>query len=200
MYEREFYDILNQGERILWADKPHRTIHLLKGVPMLIFGLLWGAFDFFFIMMARGTGMMFFMVPFMLIHMAPLWIGVGGMIALLASYRNTIFCYTDKRVIIRGGFWGIDYKSIDFDAIAAIEVNVNPIENNLGVGTIRINEDYIHTGKRSVRTGKRLYGIDKPYEVYKELKKVALDIRSDISYPNQLRPEGNPGYNTEYKD
>ncbi|MDX9916502.1 MAG: PH domain-containing protein [Gudongella sp.] len=200
MYEREFYDILNSGERILWADRPNRIVHMMRALPMLIFGLLWGTFDLFFILMIRGNGPGLMLVPFFLLHLFPLWLGVGGMLATLVTYQNTIFCYTDKRVIVRSGFWGVDYKSTEFDAIRTIEVNVNPLENSMGLGTIRINEEHVSNGKSTTRLGKRLYGISRPYEVYKDLKKISLDVRSDIYYPNQYRPSENRGYNTEYRD
>jgi hypothetical protein len=33
----------------------------------------------------------------------------------------------------------------------------------------------------------------------KKMKSIAVDIKSDINYPNKLRPEDNPGYNSKYE-
>ena len=44
-----------------------------------------------------------------------------------------------------------------------------------------------------------LYSIASPYELYKTINKVYMDVRSDIAYPNAYRPAQNPGYHTEYK-
>jgi hypothetical protein len=41
--------------------------------------------------------------------------------------------------------------------------------------------------------------IENPYAVFKQLKQVSMDIRTDIQYPNQYRPEDNPGYKTKYR-
>ena len=41
--------------------------------------------------------------------------------------------------------------------------------------------------------------IEKPHEIYPRLQKIVLDIQTDIEYPNALRPDENPGYNTKYK-
>jgi hypothetical protein len=30
------------------------------------------------------------------------------------------------------------------------------------------------------------------------LKKVSFDVKTDINYPNKLRPNENPGYNVDY--
>ena len=35
-------------------------------------------------------------------------------------------------------------------------------------------------------------------ELFPKVQKIILDIQSDIEYPNQFRPENNPGYNTKY--
>lgn len=202
MYENEFRDILDSNERIIWSDKPNLVVHLASGFPFLILGILWGIMDIFLIggFMFDGIGGMFnFLTIFMLLHMMPLWLGIGNMIRLILVYRNTFFCYTNKRVIIRSGFMGVDYKTKDFYEIGNIEVNVSPIENMMGVGTIRIDEEIVRTSNnKSRRVGNRLYGIQRPYEVFKALKEIAMDIKTDINYPNDYRPEKNPGYNTRY--
>lgn len=203
MYEYEFQDILDSNERILWSDKPHLLVHLATGFPLFIIGILWGILDSFLI---RGTmsfdegigGFFNLFSIFMLLHLFPLWLGIGNMIRLFLVYRNTLFCYTDKRVIIRTGFMGIDYKTKDFYNIENIEVNVGPLENMLSVGTIRIDEEYVRTGKHTRRVGNRLYGIKRPYEVFKAIKEAVMDIKSDINYPNNYRPEINKGYKTRY--
>ncbi len=200
MYENEFRDILDTNERVIWSDKPHLLVHLATGFPLLIIGILWGIMDSFFFMnfMAFGGGFFNFLSIFMLLHMMPLWLGVGNMIRLIFVYRNTYFCYTDKRVIIKTGFMGVDYKTKDFYNIGNVEVNVGPIENMVGAGTIRVDEEYVRTGKHSRRVGNRLYGIQRPYEVFKALKEIVMDIKADINYPNEYRPDSNKGYNTKY--
>ena len=41
--------------------------------------------------------------------------------------------------------------------------------------------------------------IENPQEIYSRLQKIVLDIQTDIEFPNALRPDENPGYNTKYK-
>lgn len=197
MYEDEFRDILDRNERVIWSDKPHILVHLASGLPLFIIGILWGLMDIFMIGGFVGSGFGFLNI-FMLFHMLPLWVGVGNMIRLIFVYRNTYFGYTDKRVIIKTGFMGVDYKTKEFYNIDNIEVNVGPLENMLGVGTIRIDEGYVRSGKHSRRVGNRLYGIQNPYDIFRNLKEIVTDIKTDINYPNDYRPETNKGYNTKY--
>ena len=44
-----------------------------------------------------------------------------------------------------------------------------------------------------------LMDIEKPYFFLNKLQKITLDIKTDIHYPNDLRPSENHGYNTKYK-
>jgi len=43
-----------------------------------------------------------------------------------------------------------------------------------------------------------IWAIENPYEVFKLLKQVYFDIKTDVQFPNKLRPPVNPGYQSEY--
>ncbi len=98
---------------------------------------------------------------------------------------------------MRSGFWGTDFKAIDYDKISDIEVNVNPVENLYGVGRVQAFSG------RTTSKGANIYDkfivIPEPYEVFKKIKEVSVDIKTDWNYPNALRPEKNPGYKTRYE-
>jgi len=53
-----------------------------------------------------------------------------------SSATRTTPC-TPKRLMLRSGAWGTDFRTIDFDQIANLEVSVNPVENASQVGSIR---------------------------------------------------------------
>lgn len=93
---------------------------------------------------------------------------------------------------------GIDYKALDYDGIKKMEVNVSPLEKLLGVGSIVVDQEVGYGGGQSGGHRTRLYGIREPYKVFKELKRLSMDVKTDIYYPNDLRPETNSGYNTKY--
>jgi hypothetical protein len=99
--------------------------------------------------------------------------------------------------LARSGFWGTDFKTVDYDKISDMEVNVNPVENMFSVGTIQAFSG--RTTSKGAKIYDRFIAIANPYEVFKRIKEVSVDIKTDWNYPNALRPEGNPGYPMKYK-
>lgn len=197
----EFEGILDQNENILWQGQPKWLPFILTGIPFLAIGCLWGAMDYFgFIRHMRGTKgpLTGVMVPFFLLHLFPFWGSILNMLRLLLVHKNTFYAFTDKRLLIRSGFWGTDFKAVDYDRIQDLTVTVNPFENLLGVGTIKA-----FTGAQTSKGAPifdRFTAIEQPYEVYRRLKQVSLDVKTDWNYPNALRPEKNPGYNPTYEE
>jgi hypothetical protein len=199
----EFEAIKDYDETILWNGKPAYIPFIAQGIPFLIFGLLWGAFDFFFILNIFNGGfseMSGFIIPFMLLHLFPFYGSILNMLRLVLVYRNVSYAITTKRVMLRSGFFGIDFKAVDFDKIQNLEVNVGPLEKIFNVGSIRIFSGETVSSKNGTRSMHDTFkAIENPYSVFKQLKQVSMDIRSDLNYPNQYRPEENQGYKTKYR-
>ena len=199
----EFEAVKDSDEQILWTGKPAYVPFLAQGIPFLLIGLVWLAFDSMFFLSAGSGGfggMGGFITLFMLFHLFPFWGSLLNMVRLVLIYRNVRYAITTKRVMLRSGFFGIDFKAVDFDKIQNLEVNVGPLEKLFNVGSIRIySGQLVHTEHGSRSVADVFKGIENPYAVFKQLKQVSMDIRSDLNYPNQLRPEENPGYNTTYK-
>jgi membrane protein YdbS with pleckstrin-like domain len=199
----EFEAIKDLDESILWIGKPAFVPYLAQGIPFLLIGLVWLAFDSMFILGMMSTdlgGMGGFFTIFILFHLFPFWGSLLNMVRLVLVYRNVRYAITTKRVMLRSGFFGIDFKTVDFDKIQNLEVNVGPLEKLYNVGSIRIfSGEAAHT-KNGMRSLYDVFkGIEEPYAVFKQLKQVSMDIRTDMNYPNQMRPDENPGYKTTYK-
>jgi membrane protein YdbS with pleckstrin-like domain len=193
----EFQAVRDHDEQILWTGKPKIVPFLATGIPFLVIGFAWGAFDYFgFIRNMNGipSG---FAIPFFALHLFPFWGSILNMVRLFLVHGNTQYAFSNKRMMMRSGFWGTDFKAIDYDQISDIEVNVNPIEKMYQVGTVRA-----YSG-RTTSKGGRIYdkfiAVPDPYHVFKRLKEVSCDIKTDWNYPNALRPEANSGYGTEYR-
>jgi hypothetical protein len=193
---QQFEAVKDNNETIYWTGKPAFIPFILTGIPFLIFGLLWGVFDLFFIVNMTGE-MLWFAIPFFLIHAFPFYGSILNMVRLWLVHGNTYYAITNKRLMLRSGFWGTDFKAIDYDKIADLEVNVNPIENMFGVGTIRAFSG--NTTSKGSRIFDNFIAVQNPYEVFKKIKEVSVDIKTDWNYPNAMRPEENLGYNTKYK-
>lgn len=201
---QQFAGVLDADEHLVWSGCPTAIPFFIGGVPLFVFGIIWGFIDLGFIStMSTGISVKNASLPallagvgFFTLHLFPLWLGVGNMIRLFLVYGNTFYGLTNKRIMLRSGFWGTDFKSIDYDGLKEMEVTVNPIENMLGVGSIRFFTG--RTGQKGAPVYDRFIGIADPYAVYKQLKQVSMDIKTDWNYPNALRPDTNPGYRTTY--
>lgn len=197
--EALFSDILDEGEEILWFEKPVYLLFVLTGVPFLIFGLIWGYIDYQIILFAQELDskvFLNFLYIFLILHAFPCWVSVLNIFYLIFGHKNVAYILTNRRLIKRSGIFGIDYKSIDHDRIVDLNISVNPLENLYKVGTISA-----YSGN-STRKGHKIHdkfvAIKNPYKVYKQMKSVSLDVKTDWNFPNDLRPEGNSGYKTKY--
>ena len=79
---RENRPVLSAGEAILWQGKPKKGAFIAtKSLTMMPFALLWLAFDSTFIIAGiRGGEMLGFLIPFMLLHLMPVWIWLANVI------------------------------------------------------------------------------------------------------------------------
>lgn len=193
----QFRVVKDDDEDFVWIGEPAFLPFICSGIPFLIFGLLWGAFDFFGFIVHMKKAQMGFMIPFFALHLFPFWGSVLNIFRLVLVHKNTFYAITNKRVMMRSGFWGIDFNAIDFDKISDIQVRVNPLENMFGVGTLRFSAGKV-SSKGSPLT-EDFIAIANPYDVFKKVKTVSVDVKTDWNYPNKLRPEDNPGYKTKYE-
>lgn len=101
-------------------------------------------------------------------------IGVFVFVILIACiftaiyYHNLCYAYTNKRVIIRSGIFGVDYKSLDMGMIGAVNVNVSLLDK-----VIKKNTGTITFGSMASPIGMNQYKfahVSAPYETCKEIK------------------------------
>ena len=199
-------EMMDSNEYSIWEGKPEKITYIIGNPVMYIVALVWGAFDFGFISLMFGAGpgigggFGLFLIPFFLLHLMPVWIAIGGPIYRFVNWNYIQYVLTDKRIYIQSGIIGRDINIVEFTDISEPEVNVGLIEKLRGCGTIRLTPRYYRNtqGERVSSNKGALLHIEDPYTVYKRIKQMSVDIKSDIHYPNALRPDENPGYNTKY--
>lgn len=192
-------DVLSPNETILERLKPNKTVLILesifKGLP---FVLIWATIDIFAIVMIattagfldeNGNNMLWFIIPFFALHLIPLWIYIINIIRTVGGIKNIEYVFTDKRIIIRSGLIGVDFKTFYYTDIEGINVKVGIFDRMFKVGDL-----YIKSPTQSAV----LDDIKNPYFFLSKLQKITLDLKTDIYYPNNLRPNENDGYNTKY--
>jgi uncharacterized membrane protein YdbT with pleckstrin-like domain len=127
---------------------------------------------------------------------------LGVPIYNLLNYTNIYYAITNKRVLFQSGVIGRDFKIVDFDQITNAQVNVGILDKLFGddSGSILVSSagTFVTTRQGQVARPYTLRNIENPYDVFKFFKKVSHDIKTDIYYPNKLRPKSNPGYKTGY--
>ena len=164
-----FDSILEKNEEILWISKPNFIAFLSTGLPFLAFGLMWGALDYSLFSAAKAQQN----TPtlFIIMHLAPFYLSILNMFRLLLVYKNTYYGITKHRLLYRGGFFGIDSKSIEYDKVQSLEINVNPLENILKVGTIKVQLAAVGYNNRPQYNN--FVGIETPNEVFKKVKETS---------------------------
>ena len=189
-------DIIAEGETILWEGKPKKSAFILNKIfTQMPIALIWLAFDGFFIAMVSKASnldsqIIIFLVVFFAFHLMPVWIWLSSFLSAGKKWQNARYIVTDRRVITQNGFVGMDYNTAFYKEIKNVRLQIQVTDKLLGVGDV-----YIDTaGKKSLV----FYDIVNPQYVYRKLQKTVMDIQTDIEYPNALRPESNPGYQSKY--
>ena len=101
--DNELKLLIGDDEKIIYAGKPNKKCFIFESIfnPLLPIALIWGLIDFGFIgvsMSSKEEGIALFMVPFMLLHLMPVWIYLGGALMSFRRYRNTSYIVTDKAI------------------------------------------------------------------------------------------------------
>lgn len=185
------------GEQVLLCLKPKKNAFVInKVLIMMPFALLWLAFDSFFILNAFGSGMSWFLIPFMLLHMMPVWIWLWNVITANRSWKNTMYYVTDKRIIIQSGVMDRELRTVYYKDIRDVNLRIGLLDKLLHVGDIHFDLGQYDRKGRNITSA--FLDVENPHEVYTRIQKIVMDIQTDIEFPNAYRPEENPGYNTKY--
>lgn len=188
-------DILAEGESIILETSPKKSAFIFnKILTMLPIALIWLLFDgaMFASMIVSGLikQAAWFIIPFFILHLMPVWVWLGNVLTASKKWKNTKYIITDKRIIISSGFIGVDYQTIYYKDITNVDLNVGIIDKILKVGDIHF--DLKNNKNQS------FLDLEDVYTIYSKIQKVILDIQTDIEFPNSLRPQENNGYNTKY--
>lgn len=169
--EKLFTHILDDDEKIIQVFKPHKGKLFISSI---LLNLLWISFFVF-------CGIMAILFPdenetldaiYVLIPIG-LCLFLIGIVALLTAiyYKNLHYAYSNKRIIIRTGIFGIDYKSLDMSMIGAVNVSVSFIDKVIKKNTGSLS--FGSTASPVVASKSNTYNfshIVMPYETCKEIK------------------------------
>ena len=195
--EEAFAPILDSDEKIIESFKPHKfrfiglgiIWDILKGLFIAIFGGVFlgvsfipgewrdsetGEVDPNGFMIPRIIGFIVIGFAIVTIIIAIIW--------RLVKYNKVYFCYTNKRIIIRTGFIGADFQTLDFDMIGAMNVRVDLLDKLIhpNTGTLMFASaasPMMANGMPGGTSGYMFVNITNPYDVYKRVKEYTASHR-----------------------
>lgn len=187
-------NILEAGDEIIWKGCINRKALILNLIIILFFFLIVGYFFFtqgVLDVKNSNTGQVS-KVSGSLVGL--ITVIIGPLLVLWGYFSDIVkeYALTKKRVIIKSGIIGTDFKSIYYDQIVNVEVQVGPIGKLFSVGTVKIDVGKTATySTGSSRDGaprvstrtmyEDLKYIDKPYEVYQHFQSI-LNQRKESLY------------------
>ena len=195
--------IIGPNEKIFYEGKPNKKCYIFESIfnPLLPFALLWGIIDFSILgvsIFASGSGsILLFIIPFMLLHLMPVWIYLGGILFTMRRYKNTAYIVTDRAIYVSGGVFTKNINSKPFAELSHINLHRGVFDQMFNVGDIIATTNQINQNGKSNTIN--ISSISDYVDVYNIVKKLQTDIYTDVMYPNAKRPKENPGYNTEYR-
>ena len=89
-------------------------------------------------------------------------------------YNKTYYACTNKRIIIRTGVIGVDFKALDLQMIGAINVNVSWVDKIVGrnTGSLTFGSMSSPLNAPANSHGYVFSYVKQPYEIYKHLKEM----------------------------
>lgn len=198
-------ELVKSNEQILWEGKPNKATTVLEGIfnPMLFFALIWAALDITVIVgVLTGTGesgLLAFIIPFMMIHMMPVWIYLIGVLTVFFKWKNTYYMITSHGLYISGGVFAFNYEMKPWTDIGHINIHQGVFDRMFGVGDVVFVCNHSHSHSNGHGSGSMsIRNIPDFQRVFKIVNNLQTDVYADTMYPNAMRPDTNPGYNTQY--
>ena len=185
---------LSEGENIIWSGKPKKSAFIAtKSSIMLPIAIPWLVLDLSIIITVfiEGAEMAWIMIPFMIIHMTPVWIWLINVITANRRWKNTNYFITNRRVILQDGFFAVNEASLFYKDLHNAQMKIGLFDKIFHTGDILFDSSQKDAGFAF----EDLTDYD---EIYLMVQKIIIDIQTDMEYPNAFRPEYNPGYKTNY--
>ena len=200
----ELKSMIKPGEHIYYEGKPDKKCFIFESIfnPLLPIAILWAVIDFGIIggaMLAETPekGFLLFIIPFMMLHLMPVWIYLGGVLFSIKRHHNTNYIVTDGAIYVSGGVLSKHFNVKPFAELSQINMHRGIFDQMFNVGDVIATTNQFNS--KGTPQSITLHSISNYTEVYSIIQKLQTDIYSDIMYPNALRPDENPGYNTKYK-
>ena len=158
-FENVFSNILEKDEKIIKAYRPNRkTVWTAVFFWMIVIPLFW---------------------PILIL----------GFPIIYPIYRlylsKRAYAITDRRILVRGGIIGVDYKALGLESVNASVVNVgiNDKVARRNTGTLEFGSPSTPIGMTNAQGGRanpfRFVHVDNPYQEHKEIQEIIDKVREE---------------------
>lgn len=195
----ELKDLIGFNERIFYQGKPDKRCFVFESIfnPFLPIAIIWAMVDLSALRGSMAEGGDVFLLPFMLFHLMPVWMYLGGIIFMFRKYKNTEYIVTDHGVYISSGIFTRNYQSKPFSELSHVNLHRGIFDQIFNVGDVQITTNQFT--RNNVPAVMTINSISDYMTVYNMVKNLQRDIYADVRFPNEFRPKENHGYETEYK-
>lgn len=144
-----------ENEMIIWEGRPLKKAIVLQAVfGRLPICVIWLLYATILIGVFSRNGMLhsmfFFIVPFLAIWLAPVWIWLANIFFAWVAYQKTYYMVTNRRILLMyGAVMHREFESLYYQNIDDIHLTMKVVDNICNTGTIVLNarryESNIHT-------------------------------------------------------
>lgn len=170
--ENLFSHVLDEDEKIIKVFKPNKAKLFLSSIVLNFMWSFWflalGVFSILFPDEGETINKIYVLIPI------GIYVVLFACIMLFTAlhYKNVYYAYSNKRVIVRSGIFGVDYKSLDMSMIGATDVYVSLLDKIIkkNTGSLTFGSAASPVGGSNNTSGYRFNHIKAPYETCKEIK------------------------------
>ena len=180
--ENLFEHILDDDEKIIKVFKPQKSKLFLSSILLnslwLLFVALFGVFAVLFPEEGEIIDKIYVLIPI------GIYVLIIGIIWVLTAihYKNLYYAYSNKRIIIRSGIFGVDYRSLDMSMIGAVNVSVSLLDKILKKNTGSLSFGSTASPVVNAKTSTYNFShIVAPYETCKEVKSYIDAYKKEIN-------------------
>ena len=176
--KKAFDDIIEKDEEIIKVYRPQKT-RFWWGIISSVLSIVLAVSLWFSLVLAGilfdhpGILPIVFLAILAIIVFVLLLVTIFGKLA----YKNRFYAYSNKRILIRSGIIGVDYRTLEFQALTATIVKVSFLDKILktNTGTLMFGSPSSPVGMATTNNNAAINSysfrnIEKPYDTLREIK------------------------------
>ena len=149
MIRPELTQLVGKDETVLWTGVPNRKAFLWRSAFNLLLpiAIIWSCFDIPLIvsqireLRAGEDPIGWFLIPFFLLHMLPIWMYLALLFTSFVRYKNTGYVITNKSVYTSGGVFALNTQVKPLAKLSTVTIERGFIDKKMNVGSVVLNDN-----------------------------------------------------------